>query len=309
MGDPYLFRVCADQMVPRCVPWDEGWKILEHCHFRPTRGHYAQNRITEKVLASGFYWPTMFQDAHNVVQRCEKCQRAGNLSQRDEIPQNLIQFYKVFDVWGINFMGPFPSSNRNKYILVTVDYISKWVKAQALLSNDARTVVIFLRWLLAWFGTLRIIISDRGTHFCNAQLEKILKRFGVHHRLANQYHPQTSGQVKVTNRELKKDSSKICGAQQKGLVRTTRWHPLGLLDNIEYSHWNHSLQFGIWESMSFTSGAWAQSLLGNQVMNFNLVQAREQRKFQLNELDDWNCEHMKIQEFTKNGYVGGMTST
>nr|GEW54850.1 reverse transcriptase domain-containing protein [Tanacetum cinerariifolium] len=91
---------------------------------------------------------------------------------------------------GIDFMGPFPSSRGNKYILVAIDYFSKWVEAKALLTNDARVVVKFLKSLFARFGTPRAIISDRGTHFCNDQFAKVMTNYGVTHRLATAYHPQ-----------------------------------------------------------------------------------------------------------------------
>ncbi|GJS53202.1 reverse transcriptase domain-containing protein [Tanacetum coccineum] len=92
---------------------------------------------------------------------CDACQHQGKISQRDEMPQNAIQVCEIFDVWGINFMGPFLSSRGNKYILVAVDYLSKWVEAKALPTNDARVVVKFLKSLFARFGTPRAIISDR----------------------------------------------------------------------------------------------------------------------------------------------------
>nr|GEV36797.1 reverse transcriptase domain-containing protein [Tanacetum cinerariifolium] len=87
---------------------------------------------------------------------------AGKISQRDEMPQNSIQVCEIFDVWGIDFMRPFSSSRGNKYILVDVDYLLKWVKAKALPTNDARVVSKFLKSLFASFGTPRAIISDRG---------------------------------------------------------------------------------------------------------------------------------------------------
>ncbi|GJS65110.1 reverse transcriptase domain-containing protein [Tanacetum coccineum] len=99
-------------------------------------------------------------------------------------------------------MGPFPLSRGNKYILVTVNYLSKWVEAKALPTNDARVVVKFLKSLFARFGTPRAIISDRGTHFCNDKFAKVMSKYGVTHRLATAYHPQTSGQVEVSNRGL-----------------------------------------------------------------------------------------------------------
>nr|GEY48779.1 reverse transcriptase domain-containing protein [Tanacetum cinerariifolium] len=126
------------------------------------------------------------------------------LIQKDEMPQNAIQVCEIFDVWGIDFMGPFPNSKGNKYILVTVDYLLKWVEAKALPTNDARVVVKFLKSLFSWFGTPKAIISDCGTHFCNDQFAKVMSKYGVTHRLSIAYHPQTSSQVKVTNRGLKR---------------------------------------------------------------------------------------------------------
>nr|GEU33413.1 reverse transcriptase domain-containing protein [Tanacetum cinerariifolium] len=105
---------------------------------------------------------------------------------------------------GIDFMGPFPNSKGNKYILVAVDYLSKWVEVKALPTNDARVVVKFLKSLFSQFGTPKAIISDRGTHFCNDQFTKVMSKNGVTHRLSTAYHPQTSGQVEVTNRGLKR---------------------------------------------------------------------------------------------------------
>nr|GEZ75929.1 reverse transcriptase domain-containing protein [Tanacetum cinerariifolium] len=112
------------------------------------------------------------------------------ISQRDEIPQNVIQVCEIFDVWSIDFMGPFLSLRGNSYILIAVDYLSKWVEAKALPTNDARVVVKFLKSLFARFGTPRAIISDLGTYFCNDKFAKVMSKYGVTHRLATAYHPQ-----------------------------------------------------------------------------------------------------------------------
>ncbi|GJS14064.1 reverse transcriptase domain-containing protein [Tanacetum coccineum] len=91
--------------------------------------------------------------------------RQGKISQRDEMPQNSIQVCEIFDVWDIDFMGPFPSSRGNKYILVAVDYLSKWVEAKALPTNDARVVCKFLKSLLPLFRASTAIIIDRVNPF------------------------------------------------------------------------------------------------------------------------------------------------
>nr|GFA58442.1 reverse transcriptase domain-containing protein [Tanacetum cinerariifolium] len=179
--DPYLFRTCADQIIRRCVAGKEAIDILNACHSGPTRGHYRANYTAKKVFDS------------------------------DEMPQNFIQICEIFDVWGIDFMGPFSSSKGNKYILVAVDYLSKWVKAKALPTNDARVVVKFLKSLFSRFGTPKAIISDRGTHFCNDQFSRVMEKYGVTNRLSTSYHPQTSGQVEVTNRGLKRILERTVG--------------------------------------------------------------------------------------------------
>nr|GFA61954.1 reverse transcriptase domain-containing protein [Tanacetum cinerariifolium] len=171
----------------------EAIDILNACHSGPTGGHYGASYIAKKVFDSGFYWPSIYKDAFELVKRCDSCQRQGKVSQKDEMPQNFIQICEIFDVWGIDFMGPFPSSKGNKYILVAVDYLSKWVEAKALPTNDARVVVKFLKSLLSRFGTPKAIISDRGAHFCNDQFSRVMAKYEVTHRPSTAYHPQTSG--------------------------------------------------------------------------------------------------------------------
>ncbi|GKA67368.1 reverse transcriptase domain-containing protein [Tanacetum coccineum] len=201
--DPYLFRICADQVIRRCVHGQEAVDILTACHNGPTRGHHGANYTAKKVFDAGFFWPTIYRDAHDMVKSCDSCQRQGKISQKDEMPQNAIQVCEIFDAWGINFMGPFPSLRGNKYILLAVDYLSKWVEAKSLPTNEARVVVKFLKSLFARFGTPRAIISDRSTHFCNDQFAKVMLKYGVTHHLSTTYHPQTSGQVEISNRRLK----------------------------------------------------------------------------------------------------------
>ncbi|GJV57515.1 reverse transcriptase domain-containing protein [Tanacetum coccineum] len=105
--DPYLFKVCSDGMIRRCVSRPETHTILDQCHHGPIGGHYRPTTTAKKVLDSGFYWPTTIKEAHTLVCLCEECQRTGNISKRDEIPLISIQVCEVFDIWGIDFMRPF----------------------------------------------------------------------------------------------------------------------------------------------------------------------------------------------------------
>ncbi|GKA96522.1 reverse transcriptase domain-containing protein [Tanacetum coccineum] len=130
--DPYLFRIYADQIIRRCVHGQEAIDILKACYEGPTGGHHDANFIAKKVFDADFFWPTIYRDAHAMIKSCDTCQRQGKISQRNEMPQNAIQVCEIFDIWGINFIGPFSSLRGNKCILVAVDYLSKWVEAKAV---------------------------------------------------------------------------------------------------------------------------------------------------------------------------------
>ncbi|GJU43129.1 reverse transcriptase domain-containing protein [Tanacetum coccineum] len=284
--DPFLFKICADQVIRRCVSGQEAFDILKACHSGPTRGHYGANYTAKKIFDSGFYWPMIYKDAYDFVTQCDICQRQGKISQRDEMPQNSIQVCEIFDMWGIDFMGPFPSSRGNKYILVAVDYLSKWVEAKALPTNDARVVCKFLKSLFARFGAPRAIISDRGTHFCNDQFAKVMLKYGVTHRLSTAYHPQTSGQVEVSNRGLKRILERTVGENRASwsdklddalwAFRTAYKTPIGCTPyKLVYGKACHlpiELEHKAYWALKHT--------------NFDIKTAGDHRKVQLNELNE-----------------------
>ena len=129
----------------------------------------------------------------------------GNISKRHEIPLQGILVVQLFDVWGMDFMGPFPASFGNIYILLAVDYVSKWVEAAACPKNDDNTVVGFLqRNILSRFGTHRTIIINGGSHFENKVFDKLMGRYGMKHIMSLAYHHQINGQAEISNREVKK---------------------------------------------------------------------------------------------------------
>nr|GEZ19255.1 reverse transcriptase domain-containing protein [Tanacetum cinerariifolium] len=254
--DPFLFKVCADQVIRRCVHGKEALEILKACDNGPTVGHHGSNLTAKKVFDAGFFWPTIYKDAHELVKHC------------------------------IEFMGPFPPSRGNKYILVAVDYLSKWVKAKALPTNDARVVCKFLKSLFSRFGTPRAIISDRGTHFCNDQFKKVMHKYGVNHRPSTAYHPQTSRQVKVTNRSLKRILERTIGQNHASwsdklddalwAFRTAYKTPIGCTPyKLVYGKVCHlpiELEHKAYWALKQT--------------NFNMSVTGDHRKIQLNELNE-----------------------
>ncbi|WKA12756.1 hypothetical protein VitviT2T_030112 [Vitis vinifera] len=169
-----------------------------------------------KVLQSGFCWPSLFKDAHTICKSCDRCQRVGKLTRRNMMPLNPILIVDLFYVWGIDFMGPFSMSFGYSYILVEVDYVSKWVEAVSCKHNDHRVVLKFLKENnFSSFGVPKAIISDGGTHFCNKPFETLLAKYGVKHKVVTPYHPQTSGQVKSANREIKNILMKVVNTNRK----------------------------------------------------------------------------------------------
>ncbi|XP_059306427.1 uncharacterized protein LOC132057855 [Lycium ferocissimum] len=132
------------------------------------------------------------------------------------MPLTNILEVEIFNMWGIDFMRPFQPSYGNKYILLAVNYVSKWVEAIPLLSNDVNLVANFMRKnIFARFGTSRAMISGGRAHFCNNLMKNLLAKYGVKHKFYTAYHPQTCGQVRVSNREMMQILEKTVNMQGK----------------------------------------------------------------------------------------------
>nr|GFA02343.1 reverse transcriptase domain-containing protein [Tanacetum cinerariifolium] len=228
-------RTCADQIIRCCVAGKEAIDILNACHSGPTRGHYEANYTAKKVFGSDL---ANYHAGNFIIKGMTSKQKQKFFNDArhyfwddlylfrtcaDQIIRCCVAGKEAIDILNACHSGPTRGhyeanytakkvfGSGNKYILVAVDYLSKWVEAKALPINGARVVVKFLKSLFSRFGTPKVIISDRGTHFCNDQFLRVMTKYEVTHRLSIAYHPQTSGQVEVTNRGLKRILERTMG--------------------------------------------------------------------------------------------------
>ena len=160
--------------------------------------------------------PSLFKNAYTMCKQYDKCQRLGKISCCHMMPLNPILVVKLFYVWGIDFMGPFPTSFGYAYIFEGVDYMSKWVEVVPCRAADHKAMLKFLKEnIFSRFGVPKAIINDGGSHFCNKPFENLLSKYGVKHKVATPYHPQTSGQVELANREIKTILIKFVNSSRK----------------------------------------------------------------------------------------------
>jgi len=197
-----LFRRGSDGILRRCVSKTEVEAILIACHDSACGGHFSGQLTGQKILRAGYFWPTLFKDAHDYVRKCDACQRYARDDLRMEMPLHVSLPLIPFEKWGIDYVGEIhPQSSKGmKYIVVATEYLTKWAEAKAVKTDTAEHAATFMyENIISRFGVPKILVSDRGTHFLNDLIREMTEKFKIDHRKTTPYHPQTNGQTERVN--------------------------------------------------------------------------------------------------------------
>jgi len=197
-----LFRRGSDGILRRCVSKTEVEAILIACHDSACGGHFSGQLTGQKILRAGYFWPTLFKDAHDYVRKCDACQRYARNDLRMEMPLHVSLPLIPFEKWGIDYVGEVhPQSSKGmKYIVVATEYLTKWAEAKAVKTDTAEHAATFMyENIISRFGVPKILVSDRGTHFLNDLIREMTEKFKIDHRKTTPYHPQTNGQTERVN--------------------------------------------------------------------------------------------------------------
>uniref|UniRef100_A0A2N9FH63 Uncharacterized protein n=1 Tax=Fagus sylvatica TaxID=28930 RepID=A0A2N9FH63_FAGSY len=190
----------------RCLAPDEANYVLREIHEGVCGNHSGARALQRKVVRAGYYWPSMQADASRFVQHCDKCQRFANLVHSP--PTALVPMTAPwpFAQWGLDIMGPFPIGRRQlKFLVVAIDYFTKWVEAEPLATITEKNVQSFVwKAVICRFGIPRVLVSDNGKQFDNPRFRQFSQELGIHNHYSSPGHPQANGQVEVTNRSLLK---------------------------------------------------------------------------------------------------------
>eukprot|EP00253_Pinus_taeda_P015057 PITA_15057 len=210
-------RLGPNQILRRCIREEEVFDILSACHGRPYGSHFAAKRTTFKVLQVGSYWPALHQDARRYTTRCDQCQRMGKPTPRDEMPLQPQEALKPFDKWGIDFIGPIdPPSGQKKYIIVCIDYLTKWAETKTVKAATEQKVTKCLRKNIFYkFGYPREVVTNQGAQFTSNLIEDLMRQHHIKHKTSVAYHPQANGKVEVTNRALESILTKVVSSSRK----------------------------------------------------------------------------------------------
>ncbi|RDX72831.1 Gypsy retrotransposon integrase-like protein 1, partial [Mucuna pruriens] len=217
-----LYKRNSDMTLLRCVDEQEAKQIIEEVHEGIFGTHVNGHALARKILRAGYYWTQMESDCHLHVQKCAKCQMYTNhLNVAPSTLHNLNAPWP-FSMWGIDVIGPIEpkASNGHRFILVAIDYFTKWVEASSYSSVPRRTVIRFIkRDIICRYGLPAHIITDNGTNLNNKMMSELCEQFRITHHNSTPYRPKMNGAVEAANKNLKK-------IIQKMVVTYKDWHEM-----------------------------------------------------------------------------------
>lgn len=218
--DGTLYRKTFLGPLLRCLEAEQAKYVIKEIHWGICGIHAGPRMVVTKAMNAGYFWPGMHQDAVHELQKCESCQRHAPISLRAKNKLVLVTSAWPFQKWGIDIVGPFPtSSGQAKFLLVAVDYFTKWVEAKPLAKISGAEVKKFV-WenIVCRFGLPMVIISDNGKQFAHNPFKKWCSSLGIEQAFSSVAHPQANGQVERVNRSLVEGIKKRLGKKRSGWV-------------------------------------------------------------------------------------------
>jgi ribonuclease HI/transposase InsO family protein len=216
-----LFRQNFDGILMRCLEKDEAEKVLLELHAGEAGGHFGGDTTAHKVLRAGYYWPTLFRDAHALCRKCIICQKASGRLQKPAFPLQPVTVDSPFQQWGLDIIGPInpPSSQQHKYIVTATDYFTRWSEAAALKTVNTTQVIAFLNsHIITRFGIPDCLVFDNASYFSSLEMSSFALEKGIKLKYSASYYPQGNGLAESTNKNLIKIIKRTVAENHKN------WH-------------------------------------------------------------------------------------
>ncbi|XP_016206026.1 uncharacterized protein LOC107646349 [Arachis ipaensis] len=199
-----LYRRGFSQPLLKCLDKDEAKEVMDEVHEGVCGNHIGRRALAAKIVRTGYYWPTMKRDCITKVKTCDNCQKHAPVATTPAEVLHSMEVSWPFYRWGLDILGPFPvAPGQVKFLLISIDYFSKWIEVQPLAKITAEKVRSFI-WKnnICRFGIPKEIISDNGRQFTDNKLASFLNNFSIQHRFSSVEHPQTNGQAEAANRVI-----------------------------------------------------------------------------------------------------------
>eukprot|EP00253_Pinus_taeda_P026102 PITA_26102 len=227
--DDVLFRKNYDSVLLRCLEKQEAQRVLQELHDGPAGGHFGADTTAHKVIHDGYYWPTLFRDAHEYVRKCRNCQTSSGRQKKSAFPLQPVNIEQPFEQWGLDIIGEIThnSSKQHKYILTATDYFTKWVEEIPLKTTNSEAILEFIdQFIITRFGVPNALVFDNASYFSgNVMFDFAIKR-GFKLKYSANYYPQGNGLAESTNKNLIKIIKRTIEQNQK--------------------NWRKSLIFALW---------------------------------------------------------------